>query len=66
MLELVKAVASLTFLLVASYFDYREREVPDTVWVVFILATLPLTLIELYFSPSLVMGTLLSRQPHSP
>ncbi len=60
MLELVKAVASLTFLLVASYFDYREREVPDTVWVVFILATLPLTLIELYFSPSLVMGTLLS------
>ncbi len=47
---LIKVIVSLVFLLSASYFDYKEREVPDTVWALFIPIAASLTIYELYLS----------------
>jgi len=63
MLEHVKVAVSLLSLLAASYFDYKNREVPDVVWAMFAPSALSLTVIEVYlsnFSFSLIRGILLS------
>lgn len=50
MLELVKISVSLVFLVVASVYDYRSREVPNFIWILFIPIALALTVTEVFTS----------------
>lgn len=50
MLELVRVFTCLVFLLIASLYDVKSREVPDTVWIIFAPVSSVLTLLSIVLS----------------
>ena len=50
LLDIVRIIASLAFLLYASWSDWKTREVTNTVWILFAPTAFTLTFIDLYLN----------------
>jgi len=59
--EMTKIATSYGFLVASSFFDYRDRRVPNLVFILFAVAASTITLIDVYFSSDILaqLGKLL-------